>query len=279
MSPFANIFEFTHFRKFLAEYQVRRALMDPQFTRTEFCKQLGLPNTRSYFNDVVQGKRVTKIMLGRFLKVLDLPDREARYFKAMVHFDQARSSLLRQEAFAEMQKIHPNPQSILEPDAFEYYSHWYHSAVFTILDVLNVNDDLTELESRINPTVSITNLQESIQLLHRLGLIRKDPQGYWKPTRDRLSTGNHSQEALVKQYQVQCMDLSKLALESSQDRSKDMTSMTFSVSDQASKNLLSELETFRNRIRKIVTEDAQPASQVLHLNMHLLSVLKKEEPQ
>ena len=65
MNTFVNIFEFTKFRKFLAEYQERRQAAEPSFSRTEFCNLLGLPNTRSYFNDVVQGKRVTDNMRER----------------------------------------------------------------------------------------------------------------------------------------------------------------------------------------------------------------------
>ena len=69
MNTFVNIFEFTKFRKFLAEYQERRQAAEPSFSRTEFCNLLGLPNTRSYFNDVVQGKRVTDNMRERFINV------------------------------------------------------------------------------------------------------------------------------------------------------------------------------------------------------------------
>ena len=50
MNTFVNIFEFTKFRKFLAEYQERRQAAEPSFSRTEFCNLLGLPNTRSYLS-------------------------------------------------------------------------------------------------------------------------------------------------------------------------------------------------------------------------------------
>jgi len=43
VSEYANIFEFTNFWKFLAEYQEKRDAADPSFMRTEFCNQLGLP--------------------------------------------------------------------------------------------------------------------------------------------------------------------------------------------------------------------------------------------
>lgn len=281
MSTQLNIFEFTRFRRYLAEYQERRFQADPDFTRTEFCRQLGLPNTRSYFNDVIQGKRVSKEMRKRFLHVLHLQKQESLYFLAMIDFDQAKTAEARSAAFAEMQRIHPNPKSILDPDSFDYYSRWYHSVIFSILDVADIGDNPEELQSQIKPPLSKSNIRDSLELLNRLKLIRKNEQGFWKPTRDRISSGPHSQELLIRQYQIQCLDLSRQTLESSpnpaEDPSQDMTTMTFSISEQASVELQKELEQFRRRIVDIVAQDNNQASQVLHLNMHLSNLLQKVE--
>jgi len=281
VSNLVNIFEFTRFRRYLAEYQERRNQTDPEFTRTEFCRQLGLPNTRSYFNDVIQGKRVSKEMRKRFLQVLKLRPAEARYFVAMIDFDQARNSAARSAAFAEMQNIHPNPKSILDPDSFEYYSRWYHSVIFSILDVVDIADNPDILQEQIKPPLSKSNIRDSMELLSRLKLIRKNEHGFWKPSRDRISSGPHSEEILIRQYQIQCLDLSRQTLESSpnpaEDPSQDMTTMTFSISEQASQTLNKELENFRKRIIDIVAQDNEEASRVMHLNMHLSNLLNKVE--
>ncbi len=70
MNTFVNIFEFTKFRKFLAEYQERRQAAEPSFSRTEFCNLLGLPNTRSYFNDTSSGSRETRRGISRRWSIL-----------------------------------------------------------------------------------------------------------------------------------------------------------------------------------------------------------------
>ena len=90
-----DIFQFTHFRKYLEEYQTKRSEQDPSFTRTEICNLLGLPKTRSYFADVLRGKRVSPRMVEKFIEVLALPRKEAKYFEAMVRLDQAKSETAR----------------------------------------------------------------------------------------------------------------------------------------------------------------------------------------
>ena len=43
MENYIDIYQFTHFRKYLEEYQAARVQSDPEFTRTGICNMLGLP--------------------------------------------------------------------------------------------------------------------------------------------------------------------------------------------------------------------------------------------
>jgi uncharacterized protein (TIGR02147 family) len=82
----------------LSDWQAARQAADPGFHKSSISKRLGLPHTRSYFTDVLGGKKVTAVFLDRFLKLLDLPKNEARYFRALVQYDQATSIAEREEA-------------------------------------------------------------------------------------------------------------------------------------------------------------------------------------
>ena len=142
VNRFLDIYQFTHFRKFLEEYQATRAKVDSHFTRTEICNLLGLEKSRSYFADVLRGKKVSPRMVQKFIEILELDKKEAKYFETLVELDQAKSDAARNAAMQEVLKLHPNPQHILNEDAYEYYSHWYNSALFAILDAMDVGDDM-----------------------------------------------------------------------------------------------------------------------------------------
>ena len=275
MSMFANIFEFTKFRKYLAEYQERRQAAEPDFNRTEFCCQLGLPNTRSYFNDVVQGKRVTKTMLGRFIAVIGLEGDEADYFRAMVDFDQGKTPEVRDAAFADMMRLNKNPKAIVDPDGYEFFNNWYNSTVYAILEVMDVSDDLTELSNKIFPPVSVKKLQASLALMQKMELIRRDERGFWKPTKDSMATVQQCKSQMVLQYQKQCLELSKQALDSDGKESRDMTTFTFSVSAEARKKVEDAAEKFKEVVRKIVAADSETPTEVEHINLHVFSNLKQ----
>ena len=69
-----------------------------------------------------------------------------------------------------------------------------------------------------------------------MNLICKNEKGFWKPTKESLATVQQCKSQMVLQYQKQCLELSKQALES-KDNSRDMTTFTFAVSKNAQKKI------------------------------------------
>ena len=276
MSAYVNIFDFTKFRKYLAAYQEKRQEAEPTFSRTEFCNQLGLPNTRSYFNDVVQGKRLTDNMLDRFIGVIGLKASEAKYFKAMVRFDQGKTAEVRDQAFSDMMRLNKTPQAIVDPNSYEFFGNWYNSTVYAILEVLDIGDDLTELAEKIFPPVSEKHLKSSLALMQKMDLIKRNEHGFWKPTKESLATVQQSKSQMILQFQKQCLELSKQALESKNGESRDMTTFTFAVSKTAQAKVEKAAEKFKEQLRQIVTADAEKPTIVEHVNLHVFSNLKQE---
>ena len=276
MSTFVNIFDFTRFRKYLAEYQERRQASEPSFSRTEFCNLLGLPNTRSYFNDVVQGKRVTDNMRERFINVIGLKGNEAKYFEAMIDFDQGKTAEVREQAFDAMMRLNKTPQAIVDPDSYEFFGNWYNSTVYAILEVMDIADDVSELAEKIFPPVSEKKLQASLELMKKMNLVRKNERGFWKPTKDSLATVQQSKSQMILQFQKQCLELSKQALESAGSESRDMTTFTFSASKKAQKQVELAAEKFKAQVRRIVTSDSEKPEVVEHINLHVFSNIRED---
>lgn len=252
-------------------------LEEPTFTRVEVCNLLGLLKTRSYFADVLRGKKVSKRMAVKFENVMELDESESKYFEAMIEYDQAKTLAERSTAFDHMMKIHPNPQMVLDSDAYAYYKHWYNSAMFALLDVMDVADDLTPVERRLVPHVPLGKLQQSIELLERLNLIRKNENGFWKPTQESISSGPYNNDDLIREYQLQSFELSKQAILSPSKKPHVMSTMVFSVSSEAYKELEAELQKFKAAARRIITGDKNKADSVYQMNLHLFSNLEPEE--
>src|SRR5947208_3140515 len=128
-AKYANIFEHADFRKFLLEYQTNRHAVDKRFSRLGICKMLGLPNTRSFFTDVLNGRQVSKNYAERFVKVLELDKDEAQYFRVLVQFNQAENENERELLFDQLISLNRTPKKFIDADAYAYFKEWHHGAV------------------------------------------------------------------------------------------------------------------------------------------------------
>ncbi|MCB9495747.1 MAG: TIGR02147 family protein [Fibrobacteria bacterium] len=79
------------FREFLRDWQEWKRSIEPGFTRAEFARRLGLPNSRGYVTQVLAGRPVSEAGADRFVVAMDLQGETARRFRILVRWNQATS--------------------------------------------------------------------------------------------------------------------------------------------------------------------------------------------
>jgi uncharacterized protein (TIGR02147 family) len=270
------IFEYNNFRSFLRDYQEARCAIDPMFTKSFVCRMLGLPRTRSYFNDVLNGKEVTDTFVERFIKLIGFGKSEAQFFRALVRFNQAQNPDEREFYFDQLISLNRTPTRLIDPKAYNFYREWYHNTIRSLLDVVNFKDDYDILSKKIHPQLSSKKIRESIELLKELGLIQQNADGYYKPTDKSITTGPFVKDDLVKQYQIQCMELAEKALLQKGDMPQSFTTNTISISEEGYKRLEKRLARFMSEVRSLVHKDERPADRVYQMNVQLFPSSKKD---
>ncbi len=86
-----SIYEYSDFRAFLEDWDDAEKARRGKYSKAEVSRLLGLPNTRNYFSDVLGGKALSDTFLERMVALLALPKDEARFFRALVRFQQCQS--------------------------------------------------------------------------------------------------------------------------------------------------------------------------------------------
>lgn len=79
------------FRAYLAEWHAWRQRLDPTFSKAEFSRRLGLPNSRGYLTQVLGGRPVSEAATERFVSAMGLEGEKARLFRILVRWNQAPS--------------------------------------------------------------------------------------------------------------------------------------------------------------------------------------------
>jgi len=263
-----NLFDYADFRKFLADYQKIRHEQEGSFSKSEFCRQLGLPNTRSFLGDVISnGKSISKNYVERFIRVMKLDKEESLFFRVLVQFNQSQQEDERDLLFDQLVSLNRTPKRFVDKKAFAYYRKWYHSAIFSLLDVFEISDDYKFLSKKVFPPVTTKQARDSIKLMKDLGIIKKNELGMWKATDRAITTGPYVKNELIKQYQLQCLDLAKQVMLSPIKKPHNISTMTVSISDKGYKLIEKKLQKFKSELRSIVHKESEPSQNVYQINI------------
>jgi uncharacterized protein (TIGR02147 family) len=265
-----NIFEYNNFRKYLEDYQKNRYSFDNTFSITSICRSLGLPNSRSYFHAVLTGRKVTKTFTDRFIKLLELNKEEALFFNVLVKFNQAEDAEERELYFDQLISLNKTPKMIIARNSYEYYKKWYNSAVRSILNIYDFNGrNFKKLSQMVLPSITEKNARDSIKLLKKLNLIKKNENGFYKPTNKSISSDPNIQDEIIKQYQLKCLDSAKNVLIKNRTQPQDISTNVLNISEEGYERIKKKLESFRSEIRAIVHKDEKPPDRVYQLDVLL----------
>lgn len=271
-----DIFNYTDFRRYLNDYQKVRQKSDPSFSRSHICRLLGIPQTRSYFNDVVQGKKVTPSYVERFIEVLELDEEEALYFRLIVNLNQAETAAERKLYFEQLLPFYLVPTRVMQKSLHQYYSQWYNGAIRALLETINFSNDYEFLANKLFPPISVSQAKEAITLLAHLSLIAKNEEGFWKVTDKSIVAAPDMSRELLTEYQTNSLQRAMEALNESHGMHKIFTTNTISLSFEGYEQLLNRIKKFKSEVRTLIHQDSTTADKVYQLNMQLFPIAKEE---
>jgi uncharacterized protein (TIGR02147 family) len=269
-SELPNLFEYNNFRTFLADYQSARIKFDPKFTKSNICRRLGLPKTRSFFNDVINGRPLTSTYIDRFINLFAMNSAEAQFFRVLVKFNQAENVDEREVYFDQLASLNKTPKMIMGKKAYRYYKHWYNSVVRAVLGIDEFRgDDFNHLAKKIFPPVTPKQVKEAVELLIELKLVVPDEQGILRPSEKSIASGGYNRDEMIKQYQLQCLELAKKALVQQQKQPQNISTNILSISENGYKRIEKKLQRFKSEIRSIVQKDEDQADRIYQLDIIL----------
>ncbi len=265
-----NIFSFVDFKRFLAEAYDSRAQRDDKFSKTFICRQMGLPNSRSFFSDIIAGKKqLSKSKMELLIPIFGLDGDEAQYFRFLVLYNQTVVKDEKEFYLDQLIALNRTPWMLVDRNAYEFYREWYTSAIRAYLDIADISDEYEKIAKALYPPVTVPQVKASMELLKRLDFIRQDKRGYWKPGDKILFSKSDANDALVKRYQAKCIELGLPALYDGDLQPKTFVTRTLSVSTDIYGKIEKKLQKFLSEVRSLVHKDERPADQLCQLNIQL----------
>lgn len=273
-----SVFEYIDYREYLDAFYDYHKANTQGFSYRSFLQDAEI-SSPSFLKQVIDKKRkLTPATTMKFLNALKLPESEAEYFKLLVSYTHAVLNEEKQSYYKQMRDIaRTQDLKIIGSECYDYYEHWYTSALRELLVINDFQDDWKKIGRSLRPNISAKEVKKATQILLDLGFLQKDDQGKYHQTNTTISTGFEVNSLAIRNFNSQCISLAQNTLKDLPRDQRHVTGVTMGVSDQAYEQITQEIESLQAKILDILKEDKNQ-SKVVQLNT-LLFPLSHTEPK
>ena len=275
-----DIFKYLDYREFLRDHYNYNKSCHRFFSFRYVAGKTGL-DASFYVKVLNKQKHIANSAIPTLATFLKLSKRESNYFSTLVHFNKAKST--DQETFY-LQKLlllRKPVTTVLDNDLYEYLASWWNVVLREELNIISFHEEYHDLASRLHPAISPLQVQRSIRLLQKLGLITTDSTGMLRPTHDFVTTSGINQIKAVRSYQKSALKLAIGAIDTIPNEHRDISTLTVSASRQCFEIIRERVNDLRREIIELVRKD-KDLEEVYQINFQLFPLtknnVKKNDP-
>ena len=273
-----NVFNYSDFRKFLADFYTEKKASIPSFSYQNFSRQAGFSSKSFIFNIIKGKKNLSPASIVALSEAMRLTKTEAAYFEKLVSMGQADTFKERTFFYDQLDSVRPQNAEAsnakkLRQDQFELCSKWYHVVVRSLIDLFPFKDDYQRLSAMVRPPITVLQAKNSVRLLHRLGLIEKGKNGIYKVTNNMLTTGPEIASLAAQQFHLQAMELAMRALKEMPKEERNIYGLTLGISKKAFEEVQKIMVESQYKILQVAEKD-KDSDIVYQLNVQIFPVSK-----
>ncbi len=274
-----NIFKYLDYRKFLRAWYDKKKQTRASFSFRTFSERAGFRST-NFYKLVMEGKRnLTEESIVKFSTGLKLNKQETEFFHNLVCFNQAKTHEEKDKFYQRLLQSRKYTQlKPIEKHQYEYCSSWYHTVIRELATAKDFDGTPAWIVKRIYPEISEQQVQKSLELLEKLGLLEMAPDGQWKQSSSVVSTGSEVQSLTVFNYHKNLLALSQDILEEVDSEMRDVSAMTLGITRDQIPVLKQKIHEFRQEILKLVSVTSEP-EEVAQVNIQMFPLTKLQRKE
>ena len=265
-----SIFEYLDYRAFLKDWFAARKAADARYSHRRFARRAGV-SSPSLLSEVVAGRRnlTTRTEEG-FLRALGLDHDGARFFSALVAYDQAatvderNAAWQRVSASRRFRAARPIADGLVR-----YLSCWYLPAVRELAHCEGFRADPAWIARTLHPRITEAQARDALETLTSLGLLEADASGRLRPRDVSLVTPHEVAGLAGHNYHQAMLSRAGEALSTVDYRERHFCGVTVAIPQALLPELKAELDAFQERMLELCDERVDEAGQVFQLSLQL----------
>jgi len=272
-----SVFGYTDYRKFLQDYFAGQKENQKRFSLRAFSAKAGLD--QGNLSRVLAAKRPLTISSAeKITGTLKFTKRETDYFLLMVQYNEERILSRKKDFFKKMLSYKESSATVIPPGLYKFYDTWYYTAVREALGIIPYDGtNARELGRSIIPSITTAQVKQALNLLCNLGMVRKDEDGFYRRTRDVISTGHNAKALVLNNYIIKTMDLAKDAIGKMPGK-MNLSALAITFSKDEYNAIQEELRECRKRILEIAGNSTN-TDRVYMLNMQFFPVAERKDTE
>jgi uncharacterized protein (TIGR02147 family) len=272
-----SIFSYLDYRIFLKDYYEEQKKTTRFFSYRYFAQKAGI-NSPNFLKQVIESKRnLTNFTIDKFITALKLNEKEARFFRHLVFFNQAMSVQEKQEHYAVMlSMMHTVKEQRLTALQHEYYYHWFVPVVRELVGLHDFKGDYKNLAAAVTPPISVREARFAVKLLKNLGMIEQVPDGAHRQTDSAIVSDSSVARMAVRSFNREMLRKAEIALDNTPIEERQIYGVTVGISKECYNVLTVEMAAFRDRVVAIVNND-HSSDRVYQMHLQLFPLSKQRE--
>lgn len=260
---------YSDYRQYLKDFYADRKKRSPTFSYRQFSQKAGI-RSPSLMREVSEGRRnLTETSIQQFIKGLGLTETDARFFTALVHYNQAQDVETRQQWLDGMRGLRRRVKAAFVPlERHEYYSRWYIPVVRELACRIDWKGDFRKLAQRLRPAISALEARQAVDLLVRMGFL-EEREGRWIQPDPALTTGHEVDSSHVRAGNLQFATMGAESIEQLAPSHRDVSTIVVGISSDGFRRIKEEIRLFKERVARIA-EDDDAADGVFAVNVQLV---------
>jgi uncharacterized protein (TIGR02147 family) len=268
-----NIYQHTDYRAYLRDWFEERKKSDPKLSHRYLCRRLGLASP-NFIMLVMQGKRsISRSLAFRISEEFKHSARETEYFECMVGFAQAKTMSEKDRYFSRMLALRKTTDvSKIDQHQYDYYSNWYNLVVRELVTSPEFKGDYNWLAKNVRPAITPSQARRSIELLLKLGLIKKKNGGFVHSSA-MITTGPEVTSLAVANFHRTMAGKAAEAVNTARKEDRDITACTVFISRKGYEEIKNAVAECRKKVLAITETDEQ-VDRVYQVNFQVFPVSK-----
>lgn len=268
-----DLWQYLDYRQFLKDFYEYEKSRLSVFSYRYFANKTG--TDASFLVKVLQReKHLADRHIIPLAKYLELDEKLTEYLSLLVSFNKTKRDQDAKLLFEKLMAIRPLQIHTLESTRYEFFSQWYHVALWELLSFSPFTGDFEELAVRFCPAITATKARRALEVLQRLNLIEKTSSGQWIARHGLITTGEEWQSMAIRTFQRDAIQLAEQALDSVPKEDRDISTVTLSLSKSTFDSVRERLRAMRQELLEI-SEHETNKENVYQFNFQVFPLTRK----